>query len=215
LVLFSKKELLSSDRIGTIMIKVYGDSASGNCLKIKYIADYLAVPYEWIETSVIARDTRTPEFLAINPAGQVPVVTLADGRVLSQSAAILLHLAEGSALIPADAYDRAVMFQFMFWEQYSHETAIAVRRFHKHLMNKSDDAIDPALLTRGHAALTLMEQHLTAHEYFAGGALSLADIALVAYTRLAPEGGFDLSRYPNLRRWIARIEAALGLPALA
>jgi glutathione S-transferase len=193
------------------MLAVYGQSDSGNCLKVKYVADHLGIPYKWIETSVLARETRTPEFLALNPAGQVPTVILADRRVLSQSAAIMLYLAEGSALIPADAYDRAVMLQFMFWEQYSHETAIAVRRFHKHLLGKSDDAIDPALLTRGHAALTLMEQHLAAHDYFAGGALSLADIALVAYTRLAPQGGFDLSPYPRLRGWIAGIEAALCL----
>jgi glutathione S-transferase len=194
-----------------VNLTVYGDSGSGNCLKIQYVCDHLGIAYAWIETSVVARQTRTPEFLAINPAGQVPAVMLADGRVLTQSAAIMLYLAEGSALIPADAYDRAVMFQFLFWEQYSHETAIAVRRFHKHMLGKTDAEIDPALLVRGNDALALMERHLAAHDFFAGGSLSLADVALVAYTRLAPEGGFDLGLYPAVRDWIARVEAALGI----
>ena len=195
----------------TATLTIYGDSASGNCLKIRYVADYLGLSYEWRETSVVARDSRAPAFLALNPAGQVPLAVLADGRALAQSAAIMLHLAEGSALIPADAYARALMFQFLFWEQYSHETAIAVRRFQKHMLGKPDAAIDPSLLTRGHAALALMEGHLSRQPYFAGAALSLADIALVAYTRLAPEGGFDLSRYPGILAWIVRVETELGL----
>jgi glutathione S-transferase len=131
--------------------------------------------------------------------------------VLTQSAAIMLYLAEGSALIPADAYDRAVMFQFLFWEQYSHEPAIAVRRFHKHMLGKTEAEIDPALLVRGHEALALMQRHLAARDFFAGGSVSLADVALVAYTRLAPEGGFDLGLYPAVRDWIARVETALGI----
>ncbi len=192
-------------------LTVYGDSHSGNCLKIRYVCDYLKLPYDWIETSVLARQTRTPSFLALNPAGQVPFAILADGRPLSQSAAIMLHLAEGSALIPADPYARALMFQFLFWEQYSHETAIAVRRYHKHMLAKPEDAIDPSLLPRGHAALALMESHLAGHAFFAGDALSLADVALVAYTRLAPEGGFDLAPYPNVQAWIRRVEAVLNI----
>ncbi len=195
------------------MLTVYGDSASGNCLKVRSVADHVAIPYRWIETSVLARQTRTASFLALNPAGQVPFAILADGRPLSQSAAIMLHLAEGSALIPADPYERAQMFQFMFWEQYSHETAIAVRRYHKHLMGKPDAEIDPGLLPRGNAALALMQGHLATHDYFAGGGLSLADIALVAYTRLAHEGGYDLRPYPAVQAWIGRVETALGLPA--
>ncbi len=192
-------------------LTVYGDSHSGNCRKIRYVCDYLELPYDWIETSVLAQQTRTAAFLALNPAGQVPFAVLADGRPLSQSAAIMLHLAEGSALIPADPYARALMFQFLFWEQYSHETAIAVRRYQKSMLAKPEDAIDPSLLPRGHAALALMESHLGGHAFFAGDALSLADIALVAYTRLAPEGGFDLAPYPNVRSWIERVEAALTI----
>jgi len=192
-------------------LTVYGDSASGNCLKIRYLCDYLSIPHRWIETSVVAGDTRTDKFRALNPAGQVPFVLLPGGQPLAQSAAILLHLAEGAALIPADPYERALMFQFMFWEQYTHEPAIAVRRYHKHLAGKPDADIDPALLTRGHAALALMEAHLQQHPFFPRANLTLADIALVAYTRLAPEGGFTLAPYTALRAWIARTETALGI----
>jgi glutathione S-transferase len=195
----------------TDILTIYGDSGSGNCLKIRYVADHLAIPYRWIETSVLVGATRTAEFLALNPAGQVPLVVLADGRPLAQSAAIMLHLAEGSALIPADPYERALMYQFLFWEQYSHETAIAVRRFRKHFLGKADEQIDPALLKKGHAALALMENHLKSHEFFPAAVLTLADVALVAYTRLAPEGGFDLAPYPATTAWIRRVEAALRI----
>jgi glutathione S-transferase len=193
------------------ILTVHGDSASGNCLKIRYLADHLGLQYRWIETSVLAGDTRTPDFLALNPAGQVPLAILPDGTALSQSAAIMLHLAEGSALIPSGPIERALMFQFLFWEQYSHETAIAVRRFHRHMKGKPDDQIDPALLTKGHAALALMNTHLSAHRFFPRGALTLADIALVAYTRVAPEGGFQLDSYPAIIDWIGRVERQLNI----
>ena len=102
-------------------MRIYGDSISGNCLKVKWVADYLGRKYEWIETDVLRGESRTAQFLALNPAGQVPLVVLGDGRPLAQSNAIIVHLAEGSDLIPADAYDRARMLEWMFWEQYSHE----------------------------------------------------------------------------------------------
>jgi glutathione S-transferase len=197
------------------MITIYGDSISGNCHKVKFVADHLGVAYRWIETSVVRRETRTPEFLSINPAGQVPAIILEDGRLLSQSNAIMLYLADGSSLIPTDAYDRALMFQWLFWEQYNHEPTIATRRFHKFYLGKSDDEINPALKTGGDAALARMENHLSAQTYFVGGHLSLADIALVAYTRFAHEGGFDLSIHPHIRAWIARVEAQLNLAPVA
>jgi glutathione S-transferase len=192
-------------------ITIYGDSISGNCLKIKFVCDRLAIPYHWIETNVLKAETRTPEFLAMNPAGQVPVVKLADGRVLAQSNAIIFYLAEDSDLIPADGFDRALMLQWMFWEQYSHETVIAVRRFHKHYLKKPEAEIDPALLPKGEKALGVMNEHLAKNRYFVGGRLTLADIALVAYTRWAHEGGFDLSRHPNVLAWVRRVEEDLGL----
>lgn len=192
-------------------MQVYGDSISGNCLKVKWTADRLGRPYSWIETSVLDGDTRTPQFLALNPAGQVPLVVLEDGRPLAQSNAIILHLAEGSDLIPADAYERARMFEWMFWEQYSHEPYVAVARFHVRYLGKSPADLDAKLVERGHAALQRLEDGLESSEFLVGDRVSLADVALVAYTRLAPEGGFDLARYPKVSAWIARVEAALAI----
>jgi glutathione S-transferase len=191
-------------------ITVYGDSISGNCLKVKFVADRLGIPYRWIETSVIKKETRTPEFLALNPAGQVPLAVLPGGKPLAQSNAIMLTLAEGSDLIPDDQYERALMYQWLFWEQYSHETAIAVMRFHKHYLKKPD--IDPALEPKCRGVLMLMENHLRERRYFVAERLSLADIALVAYTRYSHEAGFDLKDWPSVRAWVARIEKDLKLP---
>ena len=123
----------------------------------------------------------------------------------------MLHLADGSDLIPTDAFERALMFQWLFWEQYSHETVIAVRRFHKHYLQKADADIDPTLLPRGEKVLGLMNDHLAQRRYFVGERLSLADIALVAYTRFGHEAGFDLAKWPHVQTWVQRIEADLGL----
>ena len=194
------------------MLMIYGDAISGNCQKVRFVADRLRIPYRWIETSVLAGETRTPEFLALNPAGQVPTVVLPDGRPLAQSNAIILHLAEGSDLIPADAYDRAVMLQWMFWEQYSHEPVIAVRRFHKLYLGKPDHEIEHTLAPKGERVLGIMDRHLADRRYFVGDSLTLADVALVAYTRLAHEGGFDLAGWSHVSDWIRRVEEALGLP---
>jgi glutathione S-transferase len=194
---------------------VYGDSISGNCLKVKFVADRLGLPYEWVETSVLNKETRTPEFLAMNPAGQVPVVVFADSGPLAQSNAIMLHLAQNTDLIPADPFQRAQMFQWLFWEQYSHETAIAVLRFQKFYLKKSDAEIDPALPGKCARVLSLMNDHLKDRAYFVGEKLSLADIALVAYTRFAHQAGIELGGYPKVRAWVRRIETDLKLEHLA
>lgn len=190
---------------------LYGDPVSGNCLKPKFTADLLGIAYDWVTIDVVKGETRTAEFLALNPAGQVPVARWPDGRVLAQSNAIMLYLAEGSRLIPEDAFERAQVMSWLFWEQYSHETAIAVRRFHKHYLGKSDVDIDPALIVRGNAVLGLMDRHLAGRDWFVGKALSVADISLVAYTRVAHEGGFELSLYPSVDKWVRRTETALGI----
>lgn len=191
---------------------IYGDPISGNCLKVKWVADHLGIPYRWVDVDVVNRETRTPEFLARFPAGQVPAVVLPDGRTLAQSNAIILHLAEGSDLIPSDPYDRATMLQYMFWEQYSHEPTIAVRRFHKHYLGKAEADIDSSLMAKGNAVLALMEARLEANDgWFAGSGLTLADVSLVAYTRVAHEGGFDLNPYPAVRSWVTRVEASLAI----
>ena len=192
-------------------MRIYGDSISGNCLKVKWTADHLGLAYAWIETGVLNGQTRTPEFFAINPAGQVPTVILDDGRPLAQSNAIIIHLAEGSALIPTDAYDRAKMLEWMFWEQYSHEPYVAVARFQVAYLGKAVSELDPKLVERGYSALQRLEDGLVGSDYLVGGQLSLADIALVAYTRLAHEGGFDLAAYPAVRGWIVRLESDLKI----
>ena len=190
---------------------IYGDSRSGNCLKIKWVARRLGVPFEWREVDIMAGATRTPEFLAMNPAGQVPTVILEDGRHLAQSNAVILHLAEGSDLIPEDAYARARMFEWLFWEQYSHEPTIAVARFRMLLLGQSKAELDPKLVEKGEAALARLELGLRDAPFLAGDRLSLADVALVAYTRWAHEGGFDLVSYPKIRDWIGRVETLLAI----
>jgi glutathione S-transferase len=191
-------------------MKIYGDSISGNCLKVKWTADFLGLAYDWIEIDVLKAETRAPEFLALNPAGQVPTVILDDGRPLAQSNAIMVHLAEGSELIPRDAYARARMFEWLFWEQYSHEPYIAVARFQVRYLGKAVADVEPRIVERGAAALARMELQL-GETRFLVGELSLADIACVAYTRLGHEGGFDLAAYPAVRAWVARVELALGI----
>ena len=192
-------------------MRIFGDSISGNCLKVKWTADHLRLSYEWIETDVLKAATRTPEFLALNPAGQVPAVILDDGRPLAQSNAIILHLAEGSALIPADPYDRARMLEWMFWEQYSHEPYVAVARFQVRFQGKAVAELEPRMVERGKAALQRLEDGLAASPFLVGETISLADVALVAYTREAGDGGFSLGDYPNVKAWIARTEAALNI----
>lgn len=193
-------------------LTVYGDSISGNCLKVKWTADRLGLTYRWIETGVLTGETRTPDFLALNPAGQVPAAVLADGRTLAQSNAIILHLAEGSDLIPADAYDRAKMLEWMFWEQYSHEPYVAVARFQVKYLGRPASDLDPKLVERANGALARLDQALADGGWLAGGRFSLADIALAAYSRMAEDGALALSPYPALRAWIARVEGVLGLP---
>jgi glutathione S-transferase len=194
-------------------IKLYGSSDSGNAMKPRWVMDRLGIPYEWIETNAFNGETRTREFLKLNPAGQVPTVVLTDGRTLAQSNAVMVHLAEGSDLIPRDPYDRAKMFEWLFWEQNSHEIFVAVRIARRHYLKQREEDLDPALLTRGKAALARMEQQLGRTPYLVGGALTLADIALLAYTRKAELGGFDLASYPSVQAWIARMESKLGLAA--
>lgn len=196
--------------------RIYGDAVSGNCLKVKWTADLLGVDHEWIETSVLKGETRTAAFLALNPAGQVPLLMTPQARALAQSNAIILHLAEahGGGLLPEESFARAKVYEWLFWEQYSHEPYIAVRRFQKTYLNKSDAEIDPKLMDKGLAALSRMQRQLADAVWIAGEAFTLADISLVAYTRAAHEGGFDLNAFPAVREWVARVEKRLDIGAL-
>jgi glutathione S-transferase len=192
-------------------MKIFGDSISGNCLKVKWTADRLGLAYDWIETDIMKGESRTPEFLAMNPAGQVPAVILDDGRPLAQSNAIIAYLAEGSDLIPTDAYARALMFEWLFWEQYSHEPYVAVARFHVRYMGRAVADLDPKLVERGKGALQRLEDGLATSPYLVGNSLTVADISLVAYTRMAEEGGFVLADYPAVQAWIARVDSDLKI----
>ena len=192
-------------------LTIYGNCESGNCLKVRWAADRLGVPYEWVEVDIFSGAARTEEFLKLNPAGQVPCAAFPDGRTLSQSNAIVLYFADKSDLLPSDPFDHAKVMQWLFWEQYSHEPYIAVRRFQKKFAGKSEAEIDPKLMAQGRRALGVMEMELGRKEYFVADRLTAADIALVAYTRVAHEGGFDLSEFPNVRTWIARVERDLEL----
>lgn len=192
-------------------LTLYGDSISGNCQKPRWTADYLDIDHDWVEVDILDGGTQTEEFLALNPVGQVPIARWPDGRVLPQSNAIMLYLAEGSDLLPEDAFQRAQMNSWLFWEQYSHETSIAVRRFKKHYLKLPDSEIDPQLMVKGRRALGVMEMQLTWTDWLVGEAMTCADIALVAYTRVAHEGGFDLAQFPNVERWVSRVEGALSI----
>lgn len=190
---------------------IYGDPISGNCQKVRWTAAHLGIATQWRDVDVLKGETRTPDFLALNPDGRVPILVLDDGRVLSESNAIIAYLARGSDLVPGEPFAQAKMLQWMFWEQYSHEPYIAVRRFQMVYLGRTSESLDPRLMERGNAALALLEAHLRSARFLAGQSASLADIALVAYTRLAPQGGFDLAAYPAVTAWIARVEAAIGI----
>ena len=192
-------------------LTLYGDSISGNCQKPRWTVDYLDIDHDWVEVDILEGGTQTDEFLSLNPVGQVPIARWPDGRVLPQSNAIMLYLAEGSDLVPEDAFQRAQMNSWLFWEQYSHETSIAVRRFKKHYLKLPDEEVDPQLMVKGRRALGVMEMQLTWTDWLVGETMTCADIALVAYTRVAHEGGFALAQFPNVERWVSRVEGALSI----
>jgi len=193
------------------MLTVFGDIRSGNCLKVKWLLDRLGRDYRWVDMDVMGGATRSTEFLALNPAGQVPAVVLEDGRVLAQSNAILGWFGEGTPFMPSDPWLRAKMYEWLFWEQYSHEPYVAVARFQRVYAGRSAQEVEPRLMERGRAALARMESALTQAEWLVGDGPTLADLTLVAYTRVADEGGFELGSYPAARQWIGRVEDAFGI----
>ena len=193
-------------------MKVYGDHESGNCYKIRLLLSHLDRSYEWVDVDVLKRETRTPEFLAKNPNGRVPIVELDDGTFLAESNAILFHLARGSDFLPARPLDQAQTLQWMFFEQYSHEPYIATSRYWIHYLKARDQYKDELAEKRdpGHAALGVMERHLVEKPFFVGPRMTIADIALYAYTHVAGEGDFDLQPYPAIREWLGRVASVPG-----
>ena len=193
-------------------MKVYGDRGSGNCQKVSITADFLKLPYRWIDIDIMKGESRTQDYLKHSPMGQVPVIELDDGRCLAQSNAIIRYLAHGSPLLPADPFTQAKIDELLFWEQYSHEPYVATSRFHMVYLGRSKEEREPMRVERGEKALDLMQNLVKGRTWFVGESLSVADIALLAYTRLAHEGGFDLKTRPDVKTWVARCEKALGLP---
>ncbi|MHA3081534.1 glutathione S-transferase family protein [Acinetobacter sp. ANC 5502] len=189
-------------------MKVYGDMLSGNCYKVKLLLEFLGIQYEWLHINVLKAESHTPEFLQMNPNGKIPVLVLDDGQILTESNAILGYLAEGTNFIPTDRYAKAKMYEWMFFEQYSHEPFIAVARFINKYLGLPEARVEEyhALQPKGHKALAIMEQALGQHDYLVGNELTLADISLYAYTHVADEGGFDLNLYPNIQAWCQRIQ---------
>lgn len=194
------------------MIAVHGFSPSGNCHKVRLLLEQLGRPYRWVETDSSKGATRTPGFLAKNPNGKVPMLEREDGSVLVESNAILCWLADGTPLLPADPWQKAQALSWLFFEQYSHEPYIAVARFicGWSPLDSPRRAGLPALRQCGHAALAVMEKHLASNAWFTGSDYGIADIALHAYTRVAPQGGIVLEPYPAVRSWLARVEATPG-----
>ena len=194
------------------MITLYGMSWSGNCYKLQLLMAQLGREYEWEEIDVTRGENLSPEFLAMNDRGKVPVMKLDDGRTLSESNAILNYLAQGTPLLPDDAWERAKTLQWMFFEQYSHEPYIAVSRFVRRFLSPDHPrrASLAALKSSGDEALAAMERHLDRLPWFGGERYTIADIALFAYTHVAEDGGFDLGAYPHVERWIKRVRMQPG-----
>ena len=192
------------------MITLYQQHDSGNCYKVRLVLRHLGVPFRTVAVSSFDGSTRQPEFLAKNPIGKVPTIALDDGRFLAESNAIPLFFAEGTALLPADRYDRAKTYEWLFFEQYVHEPAIAVRRALSVYPERRGEAAPERmaqLLDAGNRALAVLERRLAGADWLAGDAFSVADISLYAYTHMAGDGGYDLAAFPAVGRWLARIAA--------
>lgn len=205
------------------MYKVYGDMLSGNCYKIKLLLEFLNIHHEWIHLDILAGETQTPEFRAMNANGKIPLLEIPavkesdNPEFLSESNAILNYLATNTSFLPNDTLSRSRVLEWQFFEQYSHEPYIAVARYIKKYLGLPEDrkAEYESKQAGGHKALKIMDGHLSNHDFFVGNALTIADLSLFAYTQVAHEGGFDLSSYPNIKSWIQRIQALPKFIAMA
>jgi glutathione S-transferase len=191
---------------------LYDSPVSGNCYKVRLLLAHLGIPYERRELSVVDRSNRSEVLGDLNPAQRVPTLVLDDGRALGESGAILWYFAEGTEFVPEDRYERAQMLQWMFFEQYDHEPALAVVRFWVAYSGRPEAFADrlKERMAAGYRALDAMDRHLDGRQFFVGDRLSLADIALYAYTHVAPEGGFELDSYPAIGAWLDRVAAKPG-----
>ncbi len=189
---------------------LYDNAISGNCYKVRLLFSLLGIEYERRELSVFDRSNRGEVLGELNPGLRVPTLVLDDGRPLAESDAILVYFAEGTEYLPSDRYERAQVFQWLFFEQYSHEPNIAVLRFWEHAEIKPDPREALAKFNGGIAALEAMERHLGGREFFVGDSVTIADLALYAYTHVADEAGFELARFPAISAWLERVAAIPG-----
>jgi glutathione S-transferase len=190
------------------MLRLYDFLPSGNGYKIRLLLTQLGIPFERVEINILKGESRTPEFLSKNPNGRVPVLEIEPGKFLSESNAILFYLSENTQFLPNDSWEQAQVLQWLFFEQYSHEPYIATSRFWISCLGKADEYRDALNQKRepGYAALSVMERHLTNQKFFVGKRYTIADIGLFAYTHVADEGGFDLTRFPALQVWLERVK---------
>jgi glutathione S-transferase len=198
------------------MIAVYGAATSGNCWKAAQILRLTGQPFQWVETDSNGGATRTEEFLALNPNGKVPIAALGDGSVITESNAILLHFAEGTPWLPPPGLARTRVYEWLFFEQYSHEPYIAVAR-NLVAYTKTADLFPERMaqcMARGAAALSVMERRLSGHDWLTDSGPTVADLALFAYTHVADEGGFVLADYPGVQAWTGRVAALPGMTRL-
>jgi glutathione S-transferase len=196
------------------MLRLYESKISGNCWKVRQMLAHRGLDYESVELSVVDRSDRADVIGGLNPALRVPTLILNDGRPLAESNAILLYLAEGTDLIPQDAYERAQVYQWLFFEQYDHEPNIAVARFQLAYAAEPDAAAVARAQVGGRRVLQAMDDHLRERTYLVGDRYTVADIALYAYTHVAGEGGFELADYPSVGAWLARVAGQPGHRAL-
>ncbi|MGH8612571.1 MAG: glutathione S-transferase family protein [Gammaproteobacteria bacterium] len=198
------------------MLKVDGDSQSGNCYKVQLALSNLAIPCRWQHVDILKKETRTPGFLAKNPNGKIPVLEIEEGVYLPESNAILCYLAEGTPLHSAERLPRAQTLRWLFFEQYSHEPYIAVARYIIRYLGRpaEHEAVLKQKMAPGYGALEVMEKHLSERSFFVSEQYSIADIALYAYTHVAYEGGFDLTPYQAVGGWLERVRAQPGHVAM-
>ena len=193
-------------------MKIYGDSQSGNCYKLKLLCSLLSIQHQWIPVDILKGETQTPDFLKLNPAGKIPLLVTADGECLSESNAILFYLAQDSEYFPDDKIQQVRVLQWQFFEQYSHEPYIAVARFIAQYLGMPEDrkAEYESKQAGGNQALAIMEEKLQTGPFLLGELCTIADISLYAYTHVADEGGFDLSSYPAIKSWLKRVQSLPG-----
>ncbi|WP_272974423.1 glutathione S-transferase family protein [Alcanivorax jadensis] len=198
------------------MFTLYEFASSGNCYKLRLAMAQLDIPFQRIEKDITRGETRTAEFLAINPNGRIPVLVTPDNRVLPESSAALWYLARDSKLMPEDPFQQAQVLQWMFFEQYNHEPNIATSRYWIHVLGEQEKYAEALAekQQKGHDALAVMETHLSDRDFFVGRDYSIADIALYAYTHVAGQGGFSLDAYPAIRGWLERVKRQQGYVAM-